>query len=64
MKNAYTELIESTLNSLIEDERFMCEEFVFYINENEGNATVVDQTPEADTPISSSVVSVDIYIGK
>lgn len=36
MKNAYTELIESTLNSLIEDERFMGEEFVFYIHENEG----------------------------
>ena len=34
------------------------------IEANESNSTVVDQTPAADTPISSSVVSVDIYIGK
>lgn len=37
---------------------------VFYIEGNENNATVVDQTPVADTPISSSVVAVDIFIGK
>ena len=37
---------------------------IFYIEENENNSTVVNQSPVADTPISSSVVSVDVYIGK
>ena len=37
---------------------------IFYIDENESNSTVVDQSPAPDTPISSSVVSVDVYIGK
>lgn len=36
MKNAYTQFIENALNSRITDEKYMGEDFVFYVHENEG----------------------------